>query len=70
LPLVLNSEKNETLITPRYRPIGPGYDMGKSERPREQVDPQYKCDFFKWSSDVRKEMMAASSTGKGKKGKQ
>ncbi|PPQ72764.1 hypothetical protein CVT26_003146 [Gymnopilus dilepis] len=38
------------------RPVGPGYDKGRSERLREHVDPQWKCDFFKWSSDVRKEM--------------
>ncbi|KAF9529515.1 Endonuclease/exonuclease/phosphatase [Crepidotus variabilis] len=38
------------------RPVGPGYDKGRSERPREQVDPQYHCSFFKWSSDARKEM--------------
>ncbi|KAJ3493100.1 hypothetical protein NLJ89_g11091 [Agrocybe chaxingu] len=37
------------------RPVGPGYDKG-SERPRDQVDPRYKCNFFKWSSEVRKEM--------------
>ncbi|KAF8799986.1 DNase I-like protein [Phlegmacium glaucopus] len=39
------------------RPVGPGYDKGRSERLREQVDHQWRCDFFKWSSDVRKEMM-------------
>ncbi|KAH9479907.1 DNA-(apurinic or apyrimidinic site) endonuclease 2 [Psilocybe cubensis] len=38
------------------RSVGPGYDKGYSERPRDQVDPQYKCNFFKWSSEVRKEM--------------
>lgn len=38
------------------RPVGPGYDKGKAERLREHVDPQWKCDFFKWSSEVRKEM--------------
>ncbi|KAF8875958.1 Endonuclease/exonuclease/phosphatase [Gymnopilus junonius] len=38
------------------RPVGPGYDKGRSERLREHVDPNWKCDFFKWSSDVRKEM--------------
>ncbi|KAF5328238.1 hypothetical protein D9619_013429 [Psilocybe cf. subviscida] len=37
------------------RPVGPGYDKGRSERLREQVDPQWRCDFFKWSSDARKE---------------
>ncbi|KAF4610457.1 hypothetical protein D9613_006552 [Agrocybe pediades] len=38
------------------RPVGPGYDKGRAERLREQVDPQWKCNYFKWSSDVRKEM--------------
>lgn len=37
------------------RPVGPGYDKGPAERLREEVDPQYRCNFFKWSSDVRKE---------------
>ena len=39
------------------RPVGPGYDAGKSVRPREEVNPEYRCNFFKWSSDVRKEAM-------------
>ncbi|KAF6759509.1 Endonuclease/exonuclease/phosphatase [Ephemerocybe angulata] len=39
------------------RPVGPGYDKGRSERRREDVDPQYRCNYFKWSSDVRKEML-------------
>ncbi|KAJ8094537.1 Class II abasic (AP) endonuclease [Marasmius tenuissimus] len=38
------------------KPVGPGYDKGRVERLREDVDPQYKCNFFKWSSDVRREM--------------
>ncbi|KAG8754762.1 Class II abasic (AP) endonuclease [Serendipita sp. 396] len=37
------------------RPVGPGYDMGKNRRPRDEVDSTYKCDFFKWASDVRRE---------------
>ncbi|KAL1755499.1 Endonuclease/exonuclease/phosphatase [Schizophyllum commune] len=45
------------------RPVGPGYDKGRAERRREDVDPQYKCDFFKWKSDVRKEFN--SKRGKG-----
>lgn len=44
------------------RPVGPGYDKGRTERLREQVDPQWRCDFFKWSSDVRKEMMRKGDT--------
>ena len=46
-----------------HRPVGPGYDKGRAERRREDVDPQYKCDFFKWKSDVRKEFN--SKRGKG-----
>ncbi|KAF9480360.1 DNase I-like protein [Pholiota conissans] len=42
------------------RPVGPGYDKGRAERLREHVDPQYKCDFFMWSSDARKEMAKKS----------
>ncbi|KAG8907412.1 Class II abasic (AP) endonuclease [Tulasnella sp. 403] len=37
------------------RPVGPGYDKGRSERLRSEVNPEYRCDFFKWASDVRKE---------------
>ncbi|KAG8929864.1 Class II abasic (AP) endonuclease [Tulasnella sp. 418] len=36
------------------RPVGPGYDKGKSKRLREEVDPRYRCDFFKWANDVKK----------------
>ncbi|KAJ7612999.1 Endonuclease/exonuclease/phosphatase [Roridomyces roridus] len=43
------------------RPVGPGYDRGRAERPREEVDPQWKCDFFKWSSEVRLEMKRKES---------
>ncbi|KAG8995597.1 Class II abasic (AP) endonuclease [Tulasnella sp. JGI-2019a] len=39
------------------RPVGPGYDKGRAERLREEVNPQFRCDFFKWASDVRKESM-------------
>ncbi|KAI0046514.1 DNase I-like protein [Auriscalpium vulgare] len=41
------------------RPVGPGYDKGRSERLREEVDPQYKCDFFKWASEVKREALRA-----------
>ncbi|KAI0664392.1 Endonuclease/exonuclease/phosphatase [Cubamyces menziesii] len=37
------------------RPVGPGYDKGKGERLRDEVDHQYRCNYFKWASDVRKE---------------
>ncbi|KAF8313204.1 DNase I-like protein [Clavulina sp. PMI_390] len=39
------------------RPVGPGYDAGRSIRLREEVDVRYKCDFFKWASDVRKQQL-------------
>lgn len=37
-----------------FRPVGPGYDKGKSERLREEVDHRYRCNYFKWTSDVKK----------------
>ncbi|KAJ7633987.1 Endonuclease/exonuclease/phosphatase [Mycena rosella] len=37
------------------RSVGPGYDKGKAERLREEVDPTWKCDFFRWASEVRLE---------------
>ncbi|KAF9004487.1 DNase I-like protein [Hymenopellis radicata] len=39
------------------RPVGPGYDKGREERARADVNPEYRCNFFKWSSDVRREAM-------------
>jgi AP endonuclease-2 len=45
------------------RPVGPGYDKGRSERLREEVDPRYKCNFFMWSSDARREAMRAPAGG-------
>ncbi|KAH7885672.1 Endonuclease/exonuclease/phosphatase [Phlebopus sp. FC_14] len=44
------------------RPVGPGYDKGKGERPREEVNHKYRCNFFKWSSEVKRE----SRNGKDK----
>lgn len=44
------------------RPVGPGYDKGKSERLREEVDHRYRCNFFKWTSDVRRDAKNKSST--------
>ncbi|KAG1736699.1 hypothetical protein EDD22DRAFT_787450, partial [Suillus occidentalis] len=35
------------------RPVGPGYNKGRNERLREEVDHRYQCNFFKWRSDVR-----------------
>lgn len=37
-----------------FRPVGPGYDAGRDHRLREEVDPRYRCNFFKWTSEVRK----------------
>ncbi|KAF5361958.1 hypothetical protein D9756_002784 [Leucocoprinus leucothites] len=37
------------------RPVGPGWDRGKAERLREEVDLTYRCNFFRWSSDWRKQ---------------
>ena len=44
------------------RPVGPGYDRGKAERIREEVDHSYRCNFFKWSSEVRREAMKEKPT--------
>ncbi|KZT64496.1 DNase I-like protein [Daedalea quercina L-15889] len=41
------------------RPVGPGYDKGKGERPREEVNHEYRCNFFKWASEVKKEALAS-----------
>ncbi|KDQ51066.1 hypothetical protein JAAARDRAFT_164138 [Jaapia argillacea MUCL 33604] len=47
------------------RPVGPGYDKGKSERLREEVDHRYKCNYFKWASEVKRESLHKSSNGRG-----
>ncbi|KAH0836508.1 Endonuclease/exonuclease/phosphatase [Lanmaoa asiatica] len=39
------------------RPVGPGYDKGRGERPREEVDHRHRCNFFKWSATVRSEAL-------------
>ena len=51
------------------RPVGPGYDAGRDKRLREEVDPRYRCNFFKWSSEVKKEALekAAREAENGKK---
>ncbi|KZP08020.1 hypothetical protein FIBSPDRAFT_939198 [Athelia psychrophila] len=43
------------------RPVGLCYDKGRVERIRAEVDHKWKCDYFKWASDARKE--AGSSKG-------
>ena len=45
------------------RPVGPGYDKGRSERLREEVDHRYKCNFFMWSKDAKR--AAPATTGDG-----
>jgi AP endonuclease 2 len=45
------------------RPVGPGYDKGRNERLREEVDHQYKCNFFMWASDAKRAATAAASSG-------
>jgi AP endonuclease 2 len=54
------------------RPVGPGYDRGRGERLREEVDHRWKCNFFKWASEVRREAvrgrLADVATGAGKAG--
>jgi AP endonuclease 2 len=42
------------------RPVGPGYDKGRNERLREEVDHRYKCNFFMWASDAKRAAAAAS----------
>jgi AP endonuclease-2 len=39
------------------RPLGPGYDKGREERLREEVDHRYRCNYFKWSTEVKKEAL-------------
>ncbi|KAJ7230209.1 Endonuclease/exonuclease/phosphatase [Mycena pura] len=47
------------------RPVGPGYDAGRGARRREEVDDQWRCDFFKWASEVRREEMARKGSTEG-----
>ena len=48
------------MIFGECRPVGPGYDRGKAKRLREEVNPKYRCNFFKWASDVKKEAIRAA----------
>ncbi|KAF7320976.1 DNA-(apurinic or apyrimidinic site) lyase [Mycena chlorophos] len=48
------------------RPVGPGYDAGKGNRRRHEVDDQWRCDYFKWASDARKEEMARTAHSSSK----
>ncbi|GAA5866472.1 hypothetical protein JCM1840_001328 [Sporobolomyces johnsonii] len=35
------------------RPVGPGYDKGKGQA-RINVNPEFRCDFFEWETNVRR----------------
>ncbi|KAF9443310.1 DNase I-like protein [Macrolepiota fuliginosa MF-IS2] len=47
------------------RPVGPGWDKGKAERLREEVNPMYRCNFFQWSSEWRKQAKKTMSASVG-----
>ncbi|KAI0286050.1 Endonuclease/exonuclease/phosphatase [Russula aff. rugulosa BPL654] len=47
------------------RPVGPGYDKGRHERLREEVDHQYKCNFFMWASDAKRAAASAAAASSG-----
>lgn len=38
----------------RSSPVGPGYDKGKAERLRHEVNHEYRCNYFKWASEVKR----------------
>ncbi|KAK0531227.1 Class II abasic (AP) endonuclease [Tilletia horrida] len=42
------------------RPVGPGYE--KSGRDRQDVNPEYRCDYFVWDSDLRANRAAQSAS--------
>ena len=48
--------------------MGPGYDKGRGARLRAEVDHAYKCDFFKWASEVRREAGGAGAGAGGSAG--
>ena len=50
------------------RPVGPGYDKGRHERLREEVDHQYKCNFFMWASDAKRAAASAAAASSGAAG--
>ncbi|KAM0793357.1 hypothetical protein ACM66B_000812 [Microbotryomycetes sp. NB124-2] len=33
------------------RPVGPGYDKGQGQ---DKVNPEYRCDFFQWETNVKR----------------
>ncbi|KAE8232424.1 hypothetical protein CF326_g2555 [Tilletia indica] len=42
------------------RPVGPGYE--KSGRSRHDVNPEFRCDYFVWDSELRTGRAAAASS--------
>ncbi|GAA5981183.1 hypothetical protein JCM10908_004011 [Rhodotorula pacifica] len=47
------------------RPVGPGYDRGQA---KINVDPQYRCNFFQWDTNVKRPAgMVLSSAAKRQK---
>ncbi|EJU03597.1 DNase I-like protein [Dacryopinax primogenitus] len=48
-------------------PVGTGYDAGHSKRLREEVNPEFRCNFFMWASDVKKRAVASQSSPSTKK---
>ena len=39
----------------------PGPNKGRHERLRKEVDHQYKCNFFMWTSDAKRAAGAAAA---------
>ncbi|WVQ67020.1 exodeoxyribonuclease III [Kwoniella botswanensis] len=49
-------------------PVGAGYDTGRSKRPREDVNRNFRCDFFLWdSANSRKEKVKDLKNNEGEK---
>ncbi|KZP01650.1 DNase I-like protein [Calocera viscosa TUFC12733] len=48
-------------------PVGTGYDAGHSKRLREEVNPEFRCNFFMWASDVKKRAAPAQSSPETKR---
>ena len=42
------------ILIPTSRPVGPGWDKGKGERPRDEVNHACRCNFFKWAAEVKR----------------
>ncbi|GAA5922359.1 hypothetical protein JCM1841_003082 [Sporobolomyces salmonicolor] len=48
------------------RPVGPGYDKGKGQA-KINVNPEYRCDFFEWETNVRRPAGMVQSMNNKKK---